>query len=88
VYAGKRELDGGLRLGFRYNELSGAGFGGGAYATKRISRVVQLHCTFGVGIYPNAEDQLRGHEVPENAEFVFPPPSINWGLNGGIFLFP
>lgn len=82
----KDHMRGGLRFGYRYNFALGHGGTLGGQLGKRFGHWL-LEGSWGICIYPKAEDNLRGDQVSQNASFKF-PPFLNWGLNVSAFYFP
>jgi len=82
----KDHMRGGLRLGYRYNVALGQGGTLGGQLGKRFGHWL-LEGSWGICVYPKAEHNLRGDQVPQDASFKF-PPFLNWGLNVSAFYFP
>lgn len=82
----KRELRGGLRVGYRYNWALGHGGSVGGQIGKRFGDFL-VEGVGGITVYPNAAGRLRGDEVPANAGLNF-PPALNWGVGVSIFFYP
>jgi hypothetical protein len=81
-----REIRGALRLGYRYNAALGHAGTLGGQLGKRWGHFL-LEGLWGISIFPNAEDKLRGKEVPANASFDL-PPALGWGLSVNFMYFP
>ncbi len=81
-----REIRGGLRLGYRYNWALGHGGTLGGQVGNRWGHFL-LEGLWGITIYPNAADKLRGDEVPAGTSFNF-PPQFSYGLSVNFMYFP
>lgn len=87
---GKRGANIGVTSGYRYHRLLGSGIALGAYATFRLNRVVEGFVQGGLVWFFSGEDRLRQErgEIPDEAEFSWPGPSVNYLISLGILLFP
>lgn len=80
------DVEGQLRLGYRYDVALGHGGTLGGQAGKRWGHVL-LEATWGLSLYPNATEKLRGHEVPAGTTFNF-PPVLGGGVSVDLMYFP
>lgn len=79
----------GLQGGYRYSSLFGHGVAGGGYAEFALSRAFDALVTIGLVVYPDGEDRLRENQnLPTQASFSFPGPSVNFGVSFGLAFFP
>jgi len=86
---GKRGANIGVSLGYRYHSLLGNGVALGGYGTFRLSKVVDGFVQGGLVWFFSGEDELRENKsVPDDAEFGWPGPTINYLVSIGVLLFP
>jgi len=79
----------GLQGGYRYSTLLGHGLAFGGYAQFGLSRMFDGLISAGFLVFPDGEDQLKREEnLPSNAQFSFPGPSVNFGASIGLAFFP
>ncbi len=83
----KNGVSGAALLGYRYNVDLGHGTTLGGQIEKRISRKLVAEGMLGFSYYPDASDRLRGHQVPKDTSFNF-PPQISEGITIGLLFYP
>jgi len=86
---GKQGANIGVSLGYRYHSLMGSGVALGGYGTFRLSKVVDGFVQGGLVWFFAGEDKLRENkELPEDVEFGWPGPTMNYVISVGLLLFP
>lgn len=86
---GKRDTAIGVSLGYRYHSLMGSGMALGGYGTFRVNEWLDGFGQCGLVWFVAGEDELRAKKsLPEDVEFGWPGPSINYVISVGLLLFP
>lgn len=83
----RHEMRGNLLLGYRHNRVLGNGFTFGGELESRVTRKLVLLGSWGISIYSEAENRLRGDQVPADTDFKF-PPWFGYGFSVCLLFYP
>jgi len=88
---GKQGANIGVSLGYRYLSLLGSGVALGGYGSFRINKTIDGFVQGGLVWFFSGEDHLRkkkSDDFPDDVEFGWPGPELNYLISLGILLFP
>ena len=78
----------GVLAGYKYNDLLSHGGTVAAFARLDLNHSLAVHLAGGPVYFPDGEEKLLAEDdIPDDAEFGFPGPSLQFGINVGLLLY-